>query len=178
MRTRQAFCCTLLLVLTAGLSGCVSIKVGDVGGGSGGWGHRSKGSYSVVRPIPGGRDALGVYTGIQIGRFADGTGGRVPPAFMNQFATALRKKLKDEDLPTRPGGRTLVVRGTLMRYGDADVIAGVQLVDAATSRVLGVANCTGSTGERNPAKAMGKKAKGLAKAVVDWIDSRYPERND
>ena len=93
MRTRQASYCTLLLVLITGLSGCISVRVGDVVGGSGGWGHRSKGSYSVVRPIPGGRDALGVYTGIQIGRFVDGSGGRVPPAFMNHFATALREKL-------------------------------------------------------------------------------------
>ena len=133
--------------------------------------------HPVVRPVPGGRGALGVYDGIQVGQFADGTGGRVPPVFMAHLSAAIRSELADEELPTRPGRRTLMIQGTFARYG-VDAVARVELLDVSTRQVLGVADCIGSTGETDPYKAVRKKAKGMAKAIVEWIKSRYPERDD
>ena len=176
MRVRQTCYCAMLLVLVAGLSGCINVQVGDIGG-DGDWGHRSKGSYAVVRPIAGGRGVLGVYDGIQVWKFADGTGGRVPPMFMAHLSAEIRAELNDEKLPYGPGRRTMMIQGTLARYG-VDVLARVELVDGSTRQVLGVADCIGSTGETDPNKAVRKKAKGMAKAIVEWIASRYPERDD
>ncbi|MCD6304556.1 MAG: hypothetical protein J7M21_06305, partial [Planctomycetes bacterium] len=88
-------------------------------------------------------------------------------------------------LPRDPAGRTLVVRGTVIHYESAstlgfvigpleEVIVRAELVDKDTQRVLGRANCIGRTKASINAGPK-QKAKGLAKAFVRWIDSRYPK---
>jgi hypothetical protein len=175
MRERILAAASLIGLVT--LSGCFNISVGDIGAGSGGWGHGSKGSYSVVAPFAAGKDTLAGYTGIQLGQFVDGTGGRLPAAFMDRFAAELRGKLSDEKLPSRPDGVTLVLRGTITGY-DGEVIAGVEAMDPRTGAVLGAANCIGSTGEMDPQKAMPKRAAGLAKAVAEWLKTGFPKHDD
>jgi hypothetical protein len=166
----------LLAVAALALNGCFSVDV-DVRSPSGGWGHRSHGDYSVLRPVPGATDALGAYSGIAIGPFTDATGGRVPPMAGAFLTTELRDRLEDKKLPSRPVGRTMVIRGVFTGYAGA-LVARVELVDAATGGVLGVARCVGSSGEPDPGKAVRKRAHGVAKAIVDWVRSRYPERDD
>jgi hypothetical protein len=52
-------------------------------------------------------------------------------------------------------------------------------VDKDTGKVLGSANCIGRTAERVNI-GVEKKAEGLSKAFIAWIESRYPlpEKNN
>ena len=92
--------------------------------------------------------------------------------------------MASKKLPNDPSGKTLVIRGRILHYEDSgilghitpleQVIARIELVDKATGQVIGVANCIGrSTTSLNAGVA--KKGEGLAKAIVSWLDKRYPE---
>ena len=53
-------------------------------------------------------------------------------------------------------------------------VARVEFVDKDSGKVLGRSSCVGRTTERVNL-GVGKKAEGLAKAIVKWIDARYPK---
>ena len=173
-----AACCAMCLC-----TGCVgrALKEG-VGVATG-----AKGVTIVVREVPGGRTArpLGVYKRFVVEPFKDNTGTGVPAAIKSGLAVEVRKALAEKRIPNGSSGKTLTIRGTFFYYEDAnnttdqlfgpfeEVIARVQLADG--SRVVGEADCVGrstTTVNQGPEK----KAQGLAKAIVDWIDKHYPPR--
>ena len=117
--------------------------------------------------------------------FKDATGIGVPQVIKSTLATHVAVQLAEKKIPTASSGKTLPIRGTYIYYEDAnnttdqlfgpfeEVIARVQLVDGST--VIGEATCVGRSTE-SVNKGADKKAQGLAKAIVGWIDKRYPER--
>ncbi|MFW6132688.1 MAG: hypothetical protein ACOC8F_02235 [Planctomycetota bacterium] len=174
----------MILVLASGLltaGGCsTGIKegVGLVRG--------AKGVHAVIDPMP---DAaarpLGQYTRFELGEFTDDFGGRAPRELFRLLPGKFAEQVADSPLPNRSGGRTLLIRGRVLHYESEDmfgmitgpleeVVARVELVDAETGDVLAVGNCVGRTTNRVN-KGVGKKAEGLAKAIVEWLKSRYPE---
>ncbi len=54
------------------------------------------------------------------------------------------------------------------------VVARVQFVDKDSGKVLATVNCVGRTTTRVNL-GVARKAEGLAKAIVRWIDERYPK---
>lgn len=131
--------------------------------------------------------SLGQYTRFQLQPFADATGREVPEEVKAMLPTYLDKYLADKNILNTTRGKTLLIRGTYVYYENADkaldqvfgpfeeVVARVELVDKDSGRVIGVANCVGRTTE-SVNKGPDDKAKGLAKAIVKWIDRNYPKR--
>lgn len=144
-----------------------------------------KGLVAPIAPIAA-KDVrpLGEYQCFALGEITDGFAGKVPQGFWQALPTAFEKELASRKLPAQPGGKTLVVCGTVLHYEDAsmlanafgpleEVVARIKLVDKDTGKVVGEANCIGRTTESVNLGA-GKKADGLAKAIVSWIASHYP----
>lgn len=120
--------------------------------------------------------------------FTNDTGRSVPDQLVRSVPTYIRQQLADRMIP-RPGagGKTLTIRGRYIHYEFdnqitsqafgpfEEAIARVQLVDNEV--VIGEAVCIGRS---NSTTTMGidDKARGLAKAVVKWIDESLPPPND
>ncbi len=183
MPTRLPFR-ALLLALAAAMTagGCTSTIIKEGAGIAMG----AKGTYMPIQPLAATEDAkpLGAYRNFELGAISDGIGGRTPPGFGDHLAGAFAKELRAADLPTEAGGKTLVIRGTIVHYEDSDTVGFVlgpleevivltEFVDKQTQQVLGRANCVGRTTARVNA-GVEKKAQGLAKAFVKWIESRFP----
>ncbi|HUS92363.1 MAG TPA: hypothetical protein VM695_10960 [Phycisphaerae bacterium] len=147
----------------------------------------AKGTFTPIQPLAAGKDErpLGQYERFELGPIQDGIGGNVPGSFFTYLPAEFAEQLRGKKLPDRPGGKTLEVRGTITHYeasGTLGVVLGpleeiivrTQLVDKDTGSVLGEANCVGRTTERVN-MGIKQKAEGFAKAVVGWIDSRYPK---
>ena len=181
--TRQRV--VLAAVATAGLllAGCTRAVKETVGLGRG-----AKGVYAEVQPVGVTKDdkPLGAYGRFEMAQPADDTGGKTPPEFYGLLETEFGKQLADSGLPDRPGANTLVVRVTILHFelagalGHAfgpfeEVVTRVELVDKNSGRVLGRANCIGRSTE-TVNKGVPKKAEGLARAIVQWIKSRYPAK--
>jgi hypothetical protein len=180
MKTRNL----VLVLLTAGLvfsGGCVSrIAKEGLGAATG-----AKGSF-YESPSMGheGAKPLAGYQDFQVGRVEDAFKGRTPRQLLSSLPQEIRQNLRKESLPTGKGGKTCVINVSVLYYEQAgamgqvfgpleEVIAEVQLVDKNDDRVVGNAICVGrSTTTAN--QGVEKKAQGLAKGVVNWIKSRYP----
>ncbi|MBS3733819.1 MAG: hypothetical protein KGY99_02725 [Phycisphaerae bacterium] len=177
---RQAMILALVagLLVTGGCGTGIREGVGLVRG--------AKGVHAVIDPMP---DAaarpLGQYTRFELGEFTDDFGGRTPRELFRLLPGAFASQIADAELPNDASGKTLLIRGRVLHYesqdlfgmikGDAEeVVARVELVDKASGRVLATGNCVGRTTNRVN-KGVGKKADGLAKAIVTWLQSRYPE---
>lgn len=171
----------ILLGLVSVLSGCgTAIKEGV------GIARGAKGVYAPIQPIAASAEArpLGAYRRFELGTIADDFGGKTPSQFLPLLRQAFAEQLADSDLPNSPGGKTLLIRGKILHYESEDllgvavgpleqVVVRAELVDKDTGQVLGTANCIGRTTERVNL-GVAKKADGLAKAFISWIESRYP----
>ncbi|MBN1556460.1 MAG: hypothetical protein JXA11_17095 [Phycisphaerae bacterium] len=163
-------------------SGCMSraIKegVGVATGAKGSFAESPSMGAQGARPLAGYRD-------FQVGRVEDDFKGRTPRELLRNLPRDIRETLTKEKLPSGKGGRTCVINVTIRYYEHAgsmgqvfgpleEVVAEVQLVDKADDRVVGTAMCVGrSTTTAN--QGVEKKSQGLAKGIVNWIKSRYPE---
>lgn len=165
------------------MSGCMTAVKEGLGVVRGG-----QGTYVEIRPVAASKTArpLGVYTRFELGEITDGTGGTVPAALKRYLPKEFAEALAEKKLPNRPGGKTLLIRGQYIHYEDEnlvgfvlgpleEVLARLELVDKDSGTVLGLATCIGRTTERVN-KGVGKKSEGLARAIVGWIDQRYPLR--
>lgn len=182
MRTRNLYL-ALLLTGAVGFGGCVSraIKEG-VGVATG-----AKGSFSESPAMgPAGAKLLSGYRSFQVGRIEDGFKGRTPKQLMELLPMEIRNHLLKEKLPIRGGGRALEIHVNILYYEAAgsmgqvfgpleEVVAEVQLVDKSTRKVVGNAICVGRS-DATATQGVDQKAQGLAKGIVSWIRSRYPEQ--
>jgi hypothetical protein len=147
----------------------------------------AKGTFLPIRPMTTEAEArpLGQYRRFELGTMADDIGGKVPAELLQYLPAAFEKELANKKLPNEPGGKALVLRGRIIHYEDAstlgfmlgpleEVVVRTEMVDQDSGNVLAVANCVGRTKERVNA-GVKKKAEGLAKALVAWLDARYPK---
>ncbi len=181
MKTRNMVWMLLASVLVLS-SGCVSraIKEG-VGVATG-----AKGSFAES-PSMGGEYAkpLAEYQDFQIGSVTDAFKGRVPRQLISGLPLKIREYLHKDYLPTGKGGKTCVINVSILYYEKAgsmgqvfgpleEVIAEVQLVDKSNDRVIGNAICVGRS-QSTTTQGVEHKTDGLAKGIVAWLKSRYPE---
>ena len=174
----------MVSLLAAGLmcGGCMTAVKETVGAVQGG-----KGTFTPIQPLAPHKETrpLGGYTRFVLEPFQDDFAGKVPAQLKRDLNAQFLKQLAAKKIPNAPGGKTLLIRGTYLHYeGEGfvgmvlgpleEVIARVQLVDQKNSKVLGVANCVGRSDDRTT-KGIRTKTEGLAKAIVSWIDQRYPK---
>jgi len=184
MRNPSISLCALVLVVTALMTGCTTAVKEGIGVARG-----AKGLYAPVRAFSGDKESrpLGEYRRFEIGEISDEFGGNVPGSLLPHFRAAFAQELAAKKLPNDPSGKTLLIRGRILHYEDSstlgvalgpieEVVARMDLLDKESGEVLGTANCIGRTTTRVNL-GVAKKAEGLAKAVVSWLDSRYPEEN-
>ena len=181
MKPRNLVVLSSLLTLVAFGSGCGRIVGESIGAARG-----AHGLYAPILMVSEDPEArpLGQYKQFELGQITDDFGGKVPPDFMMYFTDAFAHQLAEKKLPDEPG-KTLLIRGKILHYEDAsrlgsvispleEVVARIELVDKDSGRVIGVANCIGRTMESINA-GVAKKAEGLAKAIVGWLDKEYPK---
>jgi hypothetical protein len=137
--------------------------------------------WSATREYP-----LAEYTQFELGEFTDAMLGRVPEALFSELKAAWPEALIDADILSRPGGKTLRVEGEVLHFEDAsstldvmvspfgEVVARVRLIDAATGQVLAEGNCVGRA-KATVNLGVDKKARGLAKAIAEWLATLRPE---
>jgi len=134
---------------------------------------------------PKGARPLTGFRNVQVGSIKDMFGGKVPTSLMRDLKPFIMERLADEGLPIGRGGKTLVINIEIFYYEGAgssgvvfgsleEVLAKVQLVDEAADQVVGKGICIGRTTSRVNL-GVEKKTQGLANAIVDWIDERWPE---
>ena len=167
---------TAVAVALIACSGCGRAITEGVGLARG-----AKGIVVVVAPAP----SLAGYAEFKVEAFNDQTGSGVPQVVKDSLAAHVAEQLAEAKVPTGGAGKTLIIRGTYLYYEDAnntadqvfgpleEVLARVQLVDAASGKVLGEANCVGRT-TASVNKGPNEKGQGLAKAIVKWIKREMP----
>ena len=173
----------LVAVATLAAPGCTSTILKEGAGVALG----AKGTYMPIQPLAPDKASqpLGVYKRFELGPVTDGIGGKVPADFVGFLPDEFAEEIKKAKLPDEPAGKTLIIRGTIIHYESAgtlgfalgpleEVIVLTEFVDKDTGAVLGKGNCIGRTTARVNA-GVKKKAQGLAKAFVKWIDSRFPD---
>lgn len=149
----------------------------------------AKGNYISLQPA--GWDRLRAplreYSDFQLGAIEDSFGGLVPSQLLRVLPGKFKQELAEAELPTKPGGKTLLIRGKIYHYEKSglfgnlfgpheEVVARMELVDKKTGKVIAVANCVGRT-NKSVNLGVDKKADGLAKGIVKWLASGYPERD-
>jgi hypothetical protein len=180
---RQAFWVLLAVAVAAATGGCVSTAIKEGSGVVLG----AKGTFMPIQPLATDQDAkpLGVYRRFELGQLTDEIGGKVPPDLLGYLPAALQEQLRKAHLPDEPDGKTMLIRGRIIHYESAgtvgfalgpleEVVVLTEFVDKDSGTVLGRANCIGRTTARVNA-GVKKKAEGLAKAFVRWIEARFPK---
>ena len=170
-----------LLALTTGCATGAKEVVGLVRG--------AKGVYAPIQTVSTDTESrpLGEYRRFEIGQITDDFGGKVPSDLMMHCRVAFPEALAEKKLPNDPAGKTLLIRGKILHYESAgtvgvaigpleEVVARLELVDKDSGQVLGTANCIGRTTDRVNV-GVEKKGQGLAKAIVSWLDKRYPKES-
>lgn len=128
------------------------------------------------------------YTRFELGDLADNFAGKTPPELLRQLPHYFQEELDEKEISSAhlPPGKTLVIRGTILHYENAEfvgmvagpleeVLVRAQLVDKDDGTVLATANCIGRSTTRVNS-GVSNKSKGLAKALVNWIaNSRKPK---
>ncbi len=178
MRSTTRILSGVLLLSLLAATGCTSRVIKEGFGAVRG----AKGVHVALQPLPG---SLAEYGSFELGEFRDDFGGKMPPQLLAMLPVKFNEQLQKADLPLRAGGPTAIVRGTILHYEAAglvgnvfgpleEVVARVELVDAASGRVLGTANAIGRSTE-SINLGVDAKATGLAKAIVEWIAENYPK---
>ena len=147
----------------------------------------AKGTYLSTRPLAAAQESrpLGAYRRFELGTITDDIGGKAPAALLGHLPEAFAEQIRSKKLPNDPTGKTLVLRGRIIHYESSDmlgiatgpleeVIVRAEMVDKETGAVLAEANCICRTTARVNV-GVKSKAQGLAKAIVGWIDNRYPK---
>ena len=147
----------------------------------------AKGTFMPIQPLAADKQArpLGAYRRFELGQITDDIGGKTPVELFQHLPAAFAEQVEKAKLPNDPAGKALLIRGRVIHYESAstlgfalgpleEVIVLTEFVDKDTARVLGKANCIGRTTERVNA-GIRKKAEGLAKALVKWIEARFPD---
>jgi len=147
----------------------------------------AKGTFAPIRPLSEIKNepVLAQYANFELGPISDDLGGKTPAELWQYLPGEFHEALLKKKLPMQPGGKTLLVRGRVIHYESAgtlgmaigpleEVIVRTELVDKSTGKVLAVGNCIGRT-EETVNSGVQKKAEGLAKAFVAWIDAHYPK---
>lgn len=174
----------LLACAFVGLSftgGCVGRAISEVAGVATG----PKGLYTVIDPVARSKDdrPLGDYTSFEL-QIKNDFGSQTPSELVSQLPREFQKDLAKKKIFERPG-KTLVVDCTILHYEEAslfgeafgpfeEVVARVRLVDKASGKVLGSANCIGRSNTTTN-EGVYKKTEGLASAMANWIRSLYPK---
>lgn len=175
LRTTAGFLAALCLAACPGcMSRAAKETLGLVRGGTG-----------VVVPLTGGHRSLGQYDTFEYEAFRETPGVVVPPGIRERLPQLLTAELAERGIPTADGPRRVIIRGTYVHFEDSravteqlfgpleEIIARVELVDAASGETLASANCVGrSTQTVNQGPA--SKAEGLAEAIAKWIGELYP----
>lgn len=147
----------------------------------------AKGNYIALQP-PGWdrlQAPLSEYSDFKLGAIEDSFGGLVPPELFQVLEGKFERELVEAKLPTKPGGKTLLIRGKIYHYEKSglfgnvfgpheEVVARMELVDKKTGKVIAIANCIGRT-NKSVNLGVDKKADGLVKAIVKWLASGYPK---
>jgi hypothetical protein len=177
----------LLFLLAAGVTlvapGCFSAVIREGSGAVLG----AKGTFMPIVPLIGAKvdRPLGAYSRFELGTITDEIGGQMPPEFVSLLGAAFTQQARKAGLPDIPNGRTLLLRGAVVHYESAstmgfvlgpleEAIVRAEMVDKATGKVLATANCLGRTEARVNAGPQ-EKAEGVAKGMVKWIESGFPE---
>jgi hypothetical protein len=158
------------------LPGCLGRAISETAGKIEG----PKGNYSTVARL---NTSLAGYTRFEVGTVRDDTGGHMPAELPGMLPEKVQAELARRGLPDDPGGRTAVIRCSILHYEDStlfanvfgpleEVIARVELVDKPSGRVLGSANCVGRTRE-TVNLGVEKKAEGLAVGIAKYIADNY-----
>jgi hypothetical protein len=181
-RMIESMAAAAALAALAACGGCTTAAKELTGGLRGGLG-----SYVELKPVAPLKSTrpLGGYTRFKMERFKDDFAGMTPPQILNDLPAKFYEELDKAEIPNRPGGKTLLIRGTVLHYEDAgmmdlmlgpveEVVARVELVDEQSGALVGRANCIGRTKARLPA-GVKTKVEGLARAIKAWIEARYPK---
>jgi len=182
-RKTLLLCVPLFLTALAGLGCTTAVKEGV------GIARGAKGLYAPIMAVSPDKSAkpLGQYRYFELATLSDDFGGNVPDDLMMYLRAAFAEQLAEAEIPQQPGGKTLLIRGKILHYEDSstlglalgpieEVVARIELVDKDSGKVIGLANCIGRTTSRVNV-GVAKKGQGLAKAIVSWIASRYPEQD-
>ncbi|MCD4699220.1 MAG: hypothetical protein K8R91_01430 [Phycisphaerae bacterium] len=170
-------------ILIISLVGLVAL-IGGCGTAIGEGAALALGASGSATPIQEVSADLGVYQRFELGTITDDMGGKVPPGLFTALPGELAKELDDEEIPNAASGKTLLIQGKILHYEGASsaavatsgtefVVARIELVDKDTGQVLGVASCAGWSSKR-VTLGVDRKAEGLAKGIVNWIDKHHP----
>jgi hypothetical protein len=140
-----------------------------------------EGAEGIVTPYAG--ESLASYSNFEL-EINNDIGDHLPPRFTAYLRQEFAKRMAEKQIPQDPRGKTAVVsveiryfelQGTYgkMMARVEEVIARGKIVDKKSGHVLGTADLVGRTTEYVAAGTQ-KKAEGLAKAIVEWIQMRYP----
>ena len=176
----------VLCLLIVAVVGMCSLGCGRAVGEAAEFALGPKGIYVplVLPPSGEGPWPLAGYTRFELGSFTDDFGGRTPAELFRLLPAKFQEELAKAKLPNQPGGKTLVIRGSVYHYESSNivgmalgpleqVIARVELIDRDSGEVIAQANCVGRT-TKAVGKGVSKKTEGLAKAIVSWIKAYYP----
>lgn len=163
-----------ILLLTNGCVGrAIKEGVGSVTG--------AKGVYKEVQS-PG---SLASYQSFEVGSFQDKF-GRTPTQLLGLIPKEIRSRLVKAKLAVGGDEKVLLIQGEVIYFEKAgamgqafgpleEAVVEIKLVDKATGNEIGSATCVGrSTATIN--QGLDKKAQGIAKAVVDWIQKNRPKK--
>ncbi len=167
-------------VLLAGTAGCSTLIKEGVKAGMGGRGAVA----SLQSPTSAsGMPPLAEYENFELGDLKEDFGGMVPSEFYEKIPGHFQREVVDANLPVNPGGKTAVIRGTIIHYEGKDlvgtivspldqVIVRAEMVDQQTGAILGRANLVGRTTSRTR-RGPNIVAEGYARACVQWFSENY-----
>ena len=179
MRTVILMIAAATMFLTTGCIGrAVSEGIGKVTG--------PKAVVVPVKPVSYNKHDLALveYTRFEVQPFTDDFGGRTPPQVLTGLPAEVNHVLAQKGIFSRPGGKTLIIRGKILSYEPAttvdqafgpfeELVARVYFVDKDSGQVIGEYNCIGRSKE-TVNQGVPKKMQGLAEAIVNAILQHYP----
>lgn len=172
--------CVALLSISLLATGCTTVigeSVGAVRGGRGSYVELTSLGAEDVRP-------LGKYGSFEITSIQDDFNGMVPEELKANLSAKFEEELVNAELPAE-GSPVCKINVNIFYYegsgtmgivlGDVEeVLAYVTLVDGSTGSQIAKGICVGRTTDRTT-RGVSTKTEGLARAIVGWIEDRYPE---
>ncbi len=171
---------TIVAVLVAGTAGCSTIFKEGIKAGMGGRGAVA----SLQSPVSASaQPPLAEYENFELGDLKEDFGGMVPREFYDEIPGHFQREVVDANLPVSPGGKTAVIRGTIIHYEGKDLVGSIvspldqvivraEMVDQQTGEILGRANLVGRTTSRTR-RGPSIVAEGYARAAVQWFSENY-----